>query len=182
MDQVDLSSSGITSLNTQRSTAIAKLLGSSNLTQTDDKLMAVLSKSRSDTVKWTQHMLEKKLTTDLNTVLSDHVAKYPEMKNKFFVGILSDDKLRTEVVAIDDAVKAVSDASAEDARAKLSASPLGYFKAADFTMTTKQEPGYKELKTKLDTFFQKHSDLIAFMRAHPEFSSKDSDFYTALPS
>ncbi|MFT4554155.1 MAG: hypothetical protein ACI9S8_002801 [Chlamydiales bacterium] len=143
----------------------------------DDSLMQLASKQRSDTVKFTYFFLKNRISTDLDSTISNHVKKHPEMKGKFFVAILTGQSLNTEVVDLDTAAKNTVDLPEEEAREVLKKNPVGYFNAEDFKMKTSEEPAFGSLKKKIDDFFQENSAVFTYLREHPEHNLSAEDFY-----
>jgi hypothetical protein len=148
-----------------------------NQKQDSDDLMGLASKQRADTVKFTYFFLKNRISTDLDATINKHVKKNPEMKGKFFVAILTGQSLKTEVVDIETAVKNVVDLPEEEARELLRENPIGYFNEEDFQMTTSAESSFREMKDKLDAFFQEHSAVFQYLRDHPEHNLSAEDFY-----
>lgn len=147
----------------------------------NEDLIQIAQKRRSDTIKFTQHMLKTRLVQDLDETMDAHLREFPEMRDQFFVGILTDQAFRAEVVPMETAIASVEDATAEDAEAVLRSNPVGYFKSEDFTLKTPSDEGYQKFKERLDSYFKRNADVIDYLRKNPQADTQFEDFYKTPP-
>ena len=129
-----------------------------------DQLTQLAAQRESDSIKFTNHLMKQNLVKDLEATLQTALQESPDLKGNFFAGIISDDQYRVEVVPLETAVNAVSDASTEEARDALSKTPMGYFSKKDFTLKTPDDPKYKAFRDRLNSFFQRNKSVIAYLQ------------------
>lgn len=143
-----------------------------------EELLDVAKKRQGDNVNFTYLFLKNRLSSELDSTIAEHLRTNPEMKDQFFIGIITEQPFQTEVLNLKDAAKAIVDLPQEEALQILKKHPIGYFKKKDFPLKTPQIPSHLELKKKLDVFFQKHAPVFQLLREHPEYNVSTEDFYT----
>ncbi len=156
---------------------LAQQLGRSGQRRGDDALLATATKRSSDRVKFTHFFLKQKLVDGLDDTIAEHLREHPALKDKVYIAILTDKSFKTEVISLDDAVAAVEDMPKEEAEQILRQNPVGYFRSADFTIKTGEDPSYAGLKTKLDSFFEKNADVFQYLRENPDANIALEDLY-----
>lgn len=139
--------------------SLASLLGSN-----EDPLMQLAAQRNRDTISYTQDLLKQRLVKDLDQTVATTLKAHPNLKGNFFAGIVTDDNYRVEVVPMDTAVSSVSDAAEDEARQVLSNQPIGYFKSADFTLKTPDDPDYKAFRDALNDYFKRNRSVIDYLR------------------
>lgn len=147
----------------------------------NDELIQIATKRRQDTIKFTEHLLKTRLVKDLDQTIDAHLSDFPELKGKFFVGILTDGGFRAEVVPMEGAIASVQDFPSEEAETILRSNPVGYFNSADFTLKTPNEPAYEQFKQRLDRYFKRNADVIQYLRTNPQNDSSLEDLYQVPP-
>ena len=140
-------------------------------------LLSFASKKSADNIKFTHYFLKNRLIKGLDATIATHLDKNPEMKNNTFIGIVTDDDFRTEVLDLQSAAQSVSDFAEEDAMEVMKKSPVGYFKQADFTMKTSSNQPYQELRDKLNDFFKKNADVFQYLRDNPDSHVEAEELY-----
>lgn len=153
--------------------------GSKRRVGRNEELTNIAAKRGADTLKFTYLMLKTRLARDLDETIASHLAEHPEMKDQFFIGVITGGQFTAEVVKLSDASNAVEGLAPEEAHQQLSRDPIGYFSADDFTLKTPAEPGYRSLKAKLDSFFNRSQEIMNYLRANPDADVSTSDLYHA---
>lgn len=163
-----------------RKAAINHLLsGSKGISNNDqNELLSLAQKRSQDTLKFSHFLLKNRLVDDLDHTIDSHLNRHPEMRGKYYVGILVDVENRVEVVPFDEAVKKVEGLSEEEAREVLSKNPVGYYKEENFTLKTPSDEKYREFQAALDDYFVRNKELINYLRQHPESDVDASDLYS----
>ncbi len=166
----------------RKNQGLIDLLGKSskNRTSKSDEtkdLLSFASKKSADNIKFTHYFLKNRLIKGLDATIAMHLDKNPEMKDNTFIGIVTDDNFRTEVLDLKSAAQSVSDLAEEDAIEVMKKNPVGYFKHADFTMKTSSDHSYQELRDKLNNFFNKNADVFQYLRDNPDRNVEAEDLY-----
>lgn len=119
---------------------------------------------RSDTLDFSHHLLKVRLTSELDQTIKGHVDKYPEMKDRLYIGIMVDGGFSAEVVSKDIAIGSVENVPREEAEKLMNENPVGYFSRKDFTLSTPDDPKYRELKEELDRYFERNQETLTYLR------------------
>ncbi|MBB64745.1 MAG: hypothetical protein CMO81_06745 [Waddliaceae bacterium] len=134
----------------------------------NDPLINVAVKQRSDRVRYTKQFLQTQLVRDLDRTMATQLAQHPELKGKFYIGILTDREYSAEVVPMQAAIDSVVDADGQDVEALFSDNPVGYYSSKDFTLKTPNEAAFKDFKRALDDYFRRNGDVMTYLRNNPE--------------
>ena len=152
---------------------------SKNNPNQNDSLVSLAQKKNSDSIKFTYFILKNRLVEDLDKTIHSQVIETPELRNKFYIGIISEgEEFSVEVVEKEKVINAVVDASKEEAAATLDKNPVGYFKKQDFNLKTPSDPSYKSFQKKMQKYFDRNIKVIRYLQTSPEANISAKDLYT----
>lgn len=143
-----------------------------------EPLAELAAKRGQDSLKFTQFFLKNRLVHDLDKTMAKQFEAYPELKDKVYVGVIVDEGFSAEVIPLEKAAQAVEGVASEEALEQMRKAPVGYFQRQDFTLRTPPDEALQSFKKGLQEFFQRNSDVIDYLRNHPEAHVDAEDLYS----
>lgn len=139
-----------------------------DLMKSADPILSKIAERGSDRIKFTYFFLKQNLIEGLNEVFRSAESENPNIKDNYYIGIVSGDSLKAEVLPIDQAVSAVEDVPREEAEKFMRDSKVGFFDSQNFRLKTPNDTAYQNFQKKIQNFLNESKGVVQYLQSHPE--------------